>query len=463
MCVLRGHRRGLFYRRLEQMSRPAATGLSQRNWIHSGRMKTAPRVLVIGAGLAGLACARRLMRYGIQVVVLEASDAVGGRVRTDLVEGYRLDRGFQVLLTGYPEVRHQLDTAALRLHPFHPGACVRWQGRFHRVSDPTRRPWDVPATVLGPIGSWADKVLILRLTRDTRAGTLSRRVGPSVTTREALATYGFSDAIRDRFFRPFLGGVFLDDTLSTPTWIFEQVWGAFSNGDIALPHEGMGAIARQLAEGIPPTGVRFHARVVELQGTTAKLADGERLEAEIIVLATDWMTAATLYGGVVPAAGRQAVTVYYGAPEPPLNGPWLFLNGEGTGPINHLCVLSEVAPSYAPNGQSLVSVSLRAGAAESDPDEAAVRRHLAEWFGKAVHAWRLLRTDRIASALPPIDLLKDSDSSVATEVRPGLFQCGDVMGSGTLDGALRSGRVTADAIAQRLGASIPTSDIAVAR
>lgn len=426
-------------------------------------MKTPPRVIVIGAGVAGLACARRLIRYGIQVVVLEASDAVGGRVTTDLVEGYRLDRGFQVLLTGYPEVRHQLDTAALRLHPFYPGACVRWQGRLHRVSDPARRPWDVPAAVLGPIGTWADKLLILRLTRDTRAGTLSRRVGPSVTTREALATYGFSDAIRDRFFRPFLGGVFLDDTLSTPTWIFERVWAAFSNGDIALPHEGMGAIARQLAEGIPPTGVRFPVRVVELQGTAARLANGERLEAEIVVLATDWMTAATLHGGVVPEAGRQAVTVYFGAPGPPLNGPWLLLNGEGIGPINHLCVLSEVAPSYAPKGQSLVSVCLRAGAADADTKEASIRGQLAEWFGKAVHAWRHLRTDRIASSLPPIDLLKYSDSSAATEIRPGLFQCGDAMGSGTLDGALRSGRVTADAIAQRLGASLSTPDLAGAR
>lgn len=118
--------------------------------------------------MAGLACARRLAALGMAPLVLDAGDSVGGRMRTDQVQGYRLDRGFQVFLTGYPEVSTQLDLPALRLQPFHPGACVRWQGRFHRVSDPQRRHSDAPATLFGPIGTVADKLRILRLTFEAR-------------------------------------------------------------------------------------------------------------------------------------------------------------------------------------------------------------------------------------------------------------------------------------------------------
>ena len=220
-------------------------------------MSANPRVIIVGAGLAGLACARHLSQAGLGCSLLDASDAVGGRVRTDRVDGFQLDRGFQVFLTGYPEAGRMLDYPALQLQPFHPGAMVRYAGGFHRISDPLRRPQDLLSTMMSPIGSFGDKLKVLRLRRDALRRQLCGQAGGGErTTLEALQVYGFSPAMQQRFFQPFLNGVFLDQALSTPCRLFELVWAAFSRGDIALPQQGMGAIASQLAATLPTESIR---------------------------------------------------------------------------------------------------------------------------------------------------------------------------------------------------------------
>lgn len=412
-------------------------------------MSVAPRVIIIGAGLAGLACARALSGRGLSCTILEASDDIGGRVRTDRVDGFQLDRGFQVFLSGYPEATAVLDYPALRLQAFHPGALVRYAGRFHRVSDPFRRPQDALATVMSPVGSLRDKLTVLKLRQDALHRHLSARAGgASRTTLDALRSYGFSLAMQERFFRPFLGGVFLDQSLSTPCGVFELVWAAFSRGAIALPQEGMGAIARQLADGIPNGTVRLRAPVARLDGGCVVLASGERLDSDALVLATDYGTAAALRGEPVPTdPGRQSMSLYFDAPAPPVQGPWLMVNGDGQGPIGTASVLSEVAPTYAPAGRALVAVSLADQAMSDSPELlAAVRRQLHDWFGEQVGTWRHLRTDCIIQALPPLSFLTVQNGEGQPRLRRGLYHCGDYCASGTLDGALRSGRHAAEAI-----------------
>ena len=211
-------------------------------------------MLIIGAGLAGLACARRLTEAGLPCTVLEASDGIGGRARTDRVEGFQLDRGFQVFLTGYPEACKTLNYAALDLMPFHPGALVRHAGRFHVMSDPFHRPQDLAQTLLSPIGSLADKFRMLRVRRDTLQQRLCSKMRDSPqSTHDMLKAYGFSDAMLTRFFRPFLSGVFLETELRTPCWIFELGLGRLSAEEQPpVPRDGMGAIAQQLAAPLPP-------------------------------------------------------------------------------------------------------------------------------------------------------------------------------------------------------------------
>lgn len=412
-------------------------------------MAANPRVIIIGAGLAGLACARHLSKAGLACSMLDASDAVGGRVRTDRVDGFQLDRGFQVFLTGYPEARQVLDYRALKLQAFHPGGMVRYAGSFHRFSDPFRRPQDLLSTMTSPIGSFSDKLKVLRLRRDALHGRLCGQAGGGERiTLEALRAYGFSPAMQQRFFQPFLSGVFLDQTLSTPCRLFEFVWAAFSRGDIALPQQGMGAIASQLAETLSSPSIRLNATVSHLDGTTVVLASGERLVADVLVLATDYATAATLRGDSRPAAiGREAICLYFAAPAPPIRGPWLILNGDGQGPVGTACVLSEVAPGYAPSGRALISISVSGRPRPVGHDlQEPVRRQLQEWFGEEARAWRHLRTDQIKSALPPIAALTTQGSNASPRVRPGLYQCGDYCETGTLDGALLSGRKAAEAL-----------------
>lgn len=411
-------------------------------------MAAIPNVVIIGAGLAGLACARRLTNAGVACTVLEASDEIGGRVRTDHVEGFQLDRGFQVFLSGYPEARRTLNYHALDLMPFHPGALIRHGGRFHVVSDPFRRPQDLPQMLFSPIGSFADKLRMLRVRGDAlqqRSCTGVR--DSSCSTREVLEKYDFSDAMLTRFFYPFLTGVFLETELTTPYWIFELVWGAFCRGAAALPRSGMGAIPRQLAAPLPPGTIRLNQAVQQIHGASVMLESGERVTGDALVVATDDLTASRLRGEhVANTSARGSVTLYFDAPAAPQRGPWLLLNGEGDGVVRTVCVLSEAAPSYAPPGRALISVTATEQMDTHGDSAQAVRHYLQSWFGSHVNEWRHLRTDRIHRALPPIGLLPRAGDVVLPRVAEGLYLCGDYRESGTLDGALLSGRKAAESI-----------------
>src|SRR4029450_9831904 len=210
-------------------------------------------VYVVGAGLAGLRCARRLHEKGVAATVLEASDGVGGRVRTDRVEDFLLDRGFQVLLTAYPEASQALDYRELELHPFYPGAMVRTGDKLVTVADPFRRRWDGLRTALAPVGGLGDKLKVAKLRKRVTAGALEELLARSETTpREPLAADGFSEEMVDRFFRPLFGGVLLDRELGTSSRMFEFVYRMLALGDVSLPARGMGAISGQCAGGPRP-------------------------------------------------------------------------------------------------------------------------------------------------------------------------------------------------------------------
>jgi phytoene dehydrogenase-like protein len=411
-------------------------------------------VYVVGAGLAGLRCARRLRDKGVAATVLEAADGVGGRVRTDRVDDFLLDRGFQVLLTAYPEAREALDYRELELHPFYPGAVVRAGGKFVTVADPFRRRWDGLRTALAPVGGLGDKLKVAALRRRVVAGSLEELFArPETTTREALAADGFSDVIVDRFFRPLFGGVLLDRELGASSRMFEFVYRMLSLGDVALPTRGMGAIAQQLAGGLPPDCVRLGQRVAAVGDGGLTLADGEKLPARAVVVATDGPTASQLLGGEPPAPGSVAAScLYFAADRAPVDEPVIVLDGDGEGPVNNLCVPSAVAPTYAPPGAALISAAVldRPGLPKGPDLEAAVLGQLADWFGSGVVAWRHLKTYTIPHAQPaqPPGALDPPERPV--RLRPGLYVCGDHRDNASINGALASGRRTADAVLEDL-------------
>jgi phytoene dehydrogenase-like protein len=401
-------------------------------------------VVIVGAGLAGLACARTLSAAGRSVVVLEASDGVGGRVRTDVVDGFRLDRGFQILLTGYPEVPVQLDVPALRLQSFRPGALVRTGGRFVKVGDPLRAPADLPATLLAPIGSVADKLRIAKLRLDLgrgRGNQLLRK--PEMTTLAALQhRYRFSDTAIERFFRPLFSGIQLDPELQTSSRMFEVIFRSLSKGDAAVPADGMGAIPLQMAAALPPGVVHLNVPVTGVEGNVVHVASGTAVTATgAVVVATEGPVASRLLG--LPEVGSKSVSCcWFAADRAPMDDRLLVLDGEGSGPVANVAVMSNVAPSYAPAGQALIAAA--APGVHGDELEAAARSQLRGWWGSDVDHWRLLRTDHIAHGQP----VQRPPSHPKQRIRlaDGLYVCGDHRDTASIQGALYSGRRTGEAV-----------------
>jgi phytoene dehydrogenase-like protein len=404
--------------------------------------------VIVGAGLAGLACARHLHEAGLDILLLEASDGVGGRVRSDTAGGFVLDRGFQVLLTSYPEAARVLDLDALELGELYPGALVRYAGSFHRVADPFRRPLDGARSLRAPFAHVRDLPALARLRARARAGTveglLARRERPAL---EALRQAGLSEDVIERFFRPFLGGVFLDPALETTSRMLEFVVRMFSEGYAALPAGGIGAIPAQLAARLPAGCLRLGARAETVAPGLVLLESGDRIEASAVVVATDGREAARLLPQIRAPAFRSATCVYFAADEPPLDEPILVLDGDGTGPANSVCVPSTVAAGYAPAGSAIVSASVLGSAGPDDERLVeGVRAQLEGWFGPKTRSWKHLRTYRIADALPVLvpPSLEPADRRV--RLGPGLYVCGDHRETASIQGALASGRRAGQAV-----------------
>jgi protoporphyrinogen oxidase len=409
-------------------------------------------VIIVGAGLAGLVCAQDLTQSGVDCLVVEASDGVGGRVRTDSVDGFLLDRGFQILLSAYPQVRQRLDLDALGMGYFEPGALVRLDGRFHRLSDPLRRPLGIPETIAAPIGSFADKVKLARLVIDVRTHSvreLMRRADS--TTSERLVRTGFSVTMIESFWRPLFAGIQLDPKLDVSSRRFDTILRMLATGGFGLPRHGIGAIPTQLASSLPPATVRLEAPVARVSGSTVTLSDGEPLGARAVVVATDGPRAHQLLGERVPDPGSRAAACCWFAVggDAPVPGRLLVLDGEASGPMKNLAVVSEVCSSYAPAGRALVAAAVPGPDALDPAIETRVREQLARWFGTGVSEWEHLRTDVIPHGQPAQAPPFHPKQRVA--LGDGLFVCGDHRDTASIQGAMFSGERTAAAVHRFLG------------
>jgi phytoene dehydrogenase-like protein len=403
-------------------------------------------VVIVGAGLAGLSAAREIQRHGLSVIVLEASDAVGGRVRTDIVDGFQLDRGFQVMLTAYPELQSQVDMRALDLRPFDPGALVWRNGKGHAVSDPFRKPQTLATTAFAPIGSVFDKarivVLRARVLRRKSAVLLS---GQDVSTDVALRAFGFSTKIINRFFRPLFGGIQLDPHLATSRRMFDVIFKSLSEGQSVLPSRGMHALPLQMASRLSEGTIHLKTRVSTLDGTKATLASGESITARAVVVATDGPTASSLLD-IPIVESRKVGCVYFSADTPPIKEKYVVLDGTGNGPVLNVAVISNVAPSYAPADKHLIVAALP-GVTEGDL-EAMSRKQLRSWWGPQVDDWKHLRTYVINHG-GPVQKPPFSPKQ-RVDLGNGQFVCGDHRDTGSLQGAMYSGRRCGEAVVRSL-------------
>lgn len=417
-------------------------------------------VIVIGGGLAGLSAATHLNSQNIPFLLLEASDGVGGRVRTDIVDGFLLDRGFQIFITAYPEAQKLLNYESLNLQKFYSGARIFYNGQFHTVADPLRHFWDSIQSLTNPIGSILDKLLIgstrIRVLTKSDDEILSSSELPTI---DLLRKLGFSDSIIGRFFRPFFGGIFFDTELETTSRLFDFVFKCLALGDNTLPANGISAIPEQLAARLPSGSILLNSKAVsvDLNGSESplvRLQNGDVLRSELgVIVAVEEPAAVKLIAGrtgpVPKKPVRSTVCLYFTANRGkiPVREPVLYLNGSGKGIVNNMFFATNVAPSYGPPDKALISVSLIGLFEGVSDDELAGRvvEELSGWFGeKVVGEWRHLRTYRIGFAqpnqCPPTDLKKNP------RVESGLYVCGDYLTSATFDGALVSGRRAAQSL-----------------
>lgn len=407
-------------------------------------------VIIIGAGLAGLSCSHVLQKQGIHYLLLDGAEKVGGRIRTDVVDGFQLDRGFQVLQTAYPDAKQILSYPDLKLKSFFPGAMIRYQDKFHRLADPFRDIYTAAKGLFSPIGSLKDKLLVGIMRTQLTLGTLEKLLQkPEVTTLQRLKTFGFSDAIIDRFFKPLYSGIFLENELSTSSRAFDFNFRMMALGDICLPAEGMEAIPRQLLTMLDSARIRLNSKVASLSENKVILASGETLTAPNIVLAVDQTQACKLLEVTVDPKMKTVITLYFTASTPPTSSPILFLNAESSGPVMNMCVPTNVCKSYAPEGKALISCSvLKHDFVSEEMLVQKVLEQMKQWFGNQVDAWKHIRTYKIDNALPAQEPPLQDVSSKPMQIGRGLYQCGDYGGIASIQTALQSGRVVGEALAQ---------------
>ncbi|MFJ7132033.1 NAD(P)/FAD-dependent oxidoreductase [Streptomyces fungicidicus] len=441
-------------------------------------------VVVVGAGVAGLSAARRLTSAGVTTLVLEAAHEVGGRMTTEKVDGFRLDRIGQLLSTAYPELRAGTGLEGPVLRPFAPGVLLHSDGRHHRAgvqpgargarsargalhavralaSAPRpgggpRRPVAVPGRQVSaprsrtgaPLGTAVDQAR-LGAAFSKLAGTPVERLlaRPETTAAEALVARGLPARTIDGFLRPLLSALLCDPELTTSSRCADLALRAFARGRLCLPEGGAEALPRQLARALPPGTVHTGVRVTSVSTTSVTTVEHGVFRCGAVLVATGARAAAELLPGLRVPDFHPVTVVHHTTDEAPATGASLLLDADRGGPVAHTAVVSRVDPSRAPAGRTLVSSTVL-GAPGPDVDTA-VRMHLGRLYGVPTERWETLGVRHTAEAVPA--MRPPHDLRRAVRLLAGLYVCGDHRDSGSVQGALHSGRRAAAAILADLG------------
>ncbi|MFG2646552.1 NAD(P)/FAD-dependent oxidoreductase [Streptomyces sp. NPDC048436] len=417
-------------------------------------------VVIVGAGVAGLSAAHQLTSAGVTTVVLEAAPYVGGRMSTEKVDGFRLDRIGQLLTTSYPELRRTPGLDALVLRPFVPGVLVHSDGRHHRAVEPTSarrargaltaaralasaprvpraaRTAPRPAPLGGALDQARLGAALARLAATPPERLLTR---PELPAAEALFTRGLPSRTVNGFLRPLLSALLCDPDLTTSSRCADLALRSFARGRLCLPEGGAEVLPELLAGALPPGTVRTGVRVTGVSTTSVTTADHGELGCSAVLLATDARAAAGLLPGLRVPSFHPVTVLHHAAPEPPLAEPALLLDADRSGPVAHTAVISHVDPSRAPAGRALISSTVLG----PPPDERAVLTHLAELYGTSTARWESLAVHHTREAVPAMPPPHDLRRPV--RLLSGLYVCGDHRDTSTVQGALYSGRRAARA------------------
>ncbi|RMB87135.1 NAD(P)/FAD-dependent oxidoreductase [Streptomyces shenzhenensis] len=426
-------------------------------------------VVVVGAGIAGLSAAHHLTSAGVTTAVLEAAPCVGGRMSTEKVDGFRLDRFGQLLSTSYPELRLTPGLDALVLRSFAPGVLLHHDGRRHRAGAPAGTGsargalHAVRALAGAPRGSAAPgartgarsldigtplrlRALLGRIATTPVERLLAR---PELPAAQALVARGTPARTVDGFLRPLLAALLCDPELTTSSRCADLALRSFAAGRLCVPEGGAEVLPELLAGALPPGTVHTGVRVTSVSTTSVTTAEHGEIRCRAVLLATDARAAAELLPGLRVPDFHPVTVVHHTTDEPPATGTSLLLDADRGGPVAHTAVVSEVDPSRAPAGRALVSSTVLGAPPEGV--DTAVRMHLSRLYGTPTDRWETLAVHHIPEAVPAMRPPHDLHRPV--RLLAGLYVCGDHRDTSTVQGALHSARRAAAAVLADLGAT----------
>ena len=409
-------------------------------------MEKQKEVIIIGAGISGLIAAIELEKQDIQPIIYEASDRVGGRVKTDEWKGFKLDHGFQVLLTAYPEAQNYLDFEALDLQKFSPGAIIYSGHKTFALSDPLRQPKTVLSMAYSGVGSIGDKLKMWSLSKNLKSKSIDEIFSEKeTTTLKYLQKYGFSDKIIRYFFMPFFSGIFLEDKLNTSSRMFEFVFKMFSEGHAAIPAKGMQEIPNQLAAQLKKTRIHFNKIVSRIEGQTIAFENGDMIDAHKIIIAADPYN-------ILPGLSAQTqeyhsvINLYFSTDQSSIKKPLIGLVSNKGALINNFNFMTDVCWGYAPSGKHLLSISVVKKTDLPDEDLVdAIKKEFSELAGWDPSQLEFLKMYKIKQALPVLMDIQASTQPTATRIQENIFLAGDYMLNSSLNAAMTSGRIAAQA------------------
>ena len=410
-----------------------------------------PTVTIIGAGIAGLTAAVYLHKSGFKVQIIEATDRAGGRIKTDKVDGFLLDHGFQVFLDSYPEAKVLLDYKTLNLKKFLPGATVLYDGGQFEIADPFRRPSALFATLFAPVGSIKDKINTLFLKyKLLKISVADLFVQKEQSTLKQLSDYGFSHKMIDRFYKPFFSGIFLENELTTSNRMFDFIMKMFSEGNATLPELGMEEIPKQLVALLPDNSIVYNTKVLAIDNNIITTENGLEFKSDKIIIATEASDFAKKYVVNLNTKCHQVTNIYFEANQAPNNKAVVVLNASKNKKwVNNMTVMTNITEKYAPPGKVLISVSYNGIAAISDEELAKnMTKELKKWYGDQVDLWRMIKAYKIKYALPNVDSIENEMDNQKMKISENLFICGDHLLNGSINAAMKSGRLVAELIAK---------------
>ncbi|WP_299051497.1 FAD-dependent oxidoreductase [uncultured Polaribacter sp.] len=406
------------------------------------------KIHIIGSGVSGLVAAQVLENFGYHPTIIEASNTVGGRVKSDIVDGYVLDHGFQVLLSEYPAAQKYLDFKALDLQKLVPGALIFKDGKKQKIGDPLRDLSLLFPTIFANIGSIGDKLKILKLNTTLKNKKLQDIFdAQEITTIQYLKNYGFSDNIIANFFKPFFSGIFLEPNLQTSSRMFEFVYKMFGKGYAVIPENGIQAISNQLKNKLNQTTFNFNSPVKRVKNNAIILENEKEIKSHFTIVATE---ASPLISNLKnqETTWKSCDSLYFEISQKTFTSAIIGLIADKSALINNIFYTTSIQKSPNQNKNVLSVTVVKEHQLTVNELIKKVQEELEQYCN--ISKAKFIKRYQIKKALPKLSNLQYEISSTETQLTTSIFLAGDQLLNSSLNAAMISGERAAMGVIKTL-------------